>query len=56
MKATLATRRARIDRVQAKRPRELVIDIEAAEQSGARDELLDLLIELLDSRRHSRGV
>lgn len=52
MKRGLASRRARIARVQAKRA-ELSVDVECVEEPGARADLVDLLLELLDSRRHS---
>ena len=50
--ADIAARRSRIARVNSKRPR-VVVEIEAVEAPGARDEFVDLLLELLDHRRHS---
>lgn len=52
--AELARRRARVARVNAKRP-EIVVEVAHQPQSRERREaLLDLLLELLDSRIHSR--
>jgi hypothetical protein len=55
VKPSLASRRARVARVNAKRPRELAVEVAWVPEPGARDELVDLLLELLASRRHSGG-
>lgn len=54
MRPTLASRRARVARMQAKHPRDLVVEIEVDEEPGARDELVEVLFEVLDPRGHSR--
>lgn len=54
MKPSLSTRRARIVRVNAKRP-DVEVEIACTEQAGKRAAFVDLIIGLLDARRHSGG-
>lgn len=48
----LAARRARIARLQAKRP-EVTIEVTHAPSTAALEDLVDVLGELLDARRRS---
>jgi hypothetical protein len=54
VKPSLASRRDRVARFQAKQPRDMVIEIEVDEEPGAQDELVEVLFEVLDPRGHSR--
>jgi len=49
----LARRRARIQRLAAKRPEGLTIEVTHAPEPGALERLADVLAELLDARRRS---
>jgi hypothetical protein len=55
MKPSLATRRARVARVNAKRPRGVVVEAIYKPNPAARERLLDLLVELLDAAGQSGG-
>jgi hypothetical protein len=53
VKPSLASRRARVARVNAKRPQ--VRARHVSPQPERFDRLVDLLVELLDARQHSKG-
>lgn len=50
---TLESRRARVARVNAKRPRGVVIEPVYRPNPAARERLIELLVELLDDNRQS---
>lgn len=51
----LDKRRARIARVNAKRPAGVTVDPVYRPKQAAKERLVDLLVELLDEASHSRG-
>lgn len=53
MKPTIASRRARIARVNAKRPQHVAVDPVYKPNPVSRERLIDLLVELLDAARGS---
>lgn len=55
MKRSLEHRRARVARVNAKRPRGVVVEPVYRPNPAARENLIELLVELLDAARHSKG-